>query len=115
MLASFEQVLMDKALSALAFDLYRILKIRCERFKLLKKTNVPMQVIMFNGASVAQWSERSPFTSEVAGSILSENFLNVTRDQCSTNAKRVTQHSAESRGFSPGAPVSSHREVDRVG
>ncbi len=31
------------------------------------------------GASVAQWSERSPFTSEVAGSILSENFLNVTR------------------------------------
>ena len=28
---------------------------------------------------------------------------------------RVSQHSAESRGFSPGAPVSSHREVDRVG
>ena len=25
------------------------------------------------------------------------------------------KHSAESRGFSPGAPVSSHREVDRVG
>ena len=35
-----------------------------------------------NGASVAQWSVRSPFTSEVAGSILSENFwnfLNVTQ------------------------------------
>ncbi len=31
------------------------------------------------GASVAQWSERSPFTSETAGSILRENFLNVTR------------------------------------
>ena len=29
--------------------------------------------------------------------------------------KRVSQHSAESRGFSPGAPVSSHKEVDRVG
>ena len=68
-----------------------------------------------SGASVAQWSGRSPFTSEVAGSILSENFLNVTRAQCSTHVKRVSQHSAESRGFSPSAPVSSHREVDRVG
>ncbi len=64
---------------------------------------------------MAQWSERSPFTSEVAGSILTENFLNVTRTQCSTLVKRVNQHSAESRGFSPGAPVSSHREVDRMG
>ncbi len=67
------------------------------------------------GASVAQWSERSPFTYEAAGSILRENFLNVTRTQCSTHVKRFSQHSAESRGFSPGAPVSSHREVDRVG
>ncbi len=60
---------------------------------------------------------RSPFTSEVAGSILSENFLNVARTQCFTHVKRVSQHSAESRGFPPGAPfpVSSHREVDRVG
>ena len=55
-------------------------------------------------------SERSPFTSEVAGSILSENVLNVTRTQCSTHVKRVSQRSAESRGFSPGTPVSSHRE-----
>ena len=67
------------------------------------------------GASVAQWSERSPFTSKVAGSIRRENFLNVTRAQCSTHVKRVSQHSAESRGFSPGVPFSSHREVDRVG
>ena len=64
---------------------------------------------------LAQWSEHSPFTSEVAGSNLRENFLNVTRSQCFTHVKRVSQHSAESRGFSPGAPVSSHREVDRVG
>ncbi len=64
---------------------------------------------------MAQWSERSPFTSEAAGPILKENFLNVTRTQRFTHAKRVSQHSAESRGFSPGAPVSSHREVDRVG
>ena len=69
----------------------------------------------WNGASVAQWSERSPFTSEVAGSILSENFLDVTRSQCSTHVKRVSQHSAESRGFFPGTPVFFHREVDRVG
>ncbi len=70
---------------------------------------------LYTPPSVAQWSERSPFTSEVAGSILSENVLNVTRAQYSTHVKRVSQHSAESRGFSPGTPVSSHREVDRVG
>ncbi len=58
---------------------------------------------------------RSLFTSKVAVSILSENVLNVTRTQCSIHMKRVSQHSAESRGFSPGAPVSSHKEVDRVG
>ena len=51
----------------------------------------------------------------VASSILSENVFNVPRTQCSTHVKRVSQHSTESRGFSPGAPVSSHREVDRVG
>ncbi len=64
---------------------------------------------------MAQWSERSPLTSEPAGPILSENVPNATRTQCSTHVKRVSQHSAESRGFSPGAPVSSHKEVDRVG
>ncbi len=46
--------------------------------------------------------------------ILRENFLNVARTQCFTHVKRVSQHSAESRGFSPGAPVSSHRKVDRL-
>ncbi len=55
------------------------------------------------GASVAQWSERSPFTSEAAGSILRENFLNVTRTQYAAHVRRVSQHSAESRGFSPRA------------
>ena len=53
---------------------------------------------------MVQWSDRSPFTSEVAGSILSGNVLNVTRIECSTRVKRVSQHSAESRGLSPGAP-----------
>ena len=64
---------------------------------------------------MAQWSQRSPFTSDVAGLILSVNVLNVTRTQCSTHVKRVSEHSAESREFSPGTPVSSHWEVDRVG
>ena len=45
------------------------------------------------GALVAQWSEHSPFTSEVAGPIPSENVLNVTRTQW------VSQHSQ--RVFSP--------------
>ena len=65
----------------------------------------------FGGAVV----RHSPFTSEVAGSIFSESVLNVTRTKCSTHVKIVSQHSAECRGFSPDAPVSSHGEVDRVG
>jgi hypothetical protein len=48
-------------------------------------------------ASVAQSSEQAPFTSEIVSSILAT-------DSCE---KKL---SAESRGFSPGAPVSSHRE-----
>ncbi len=56
---------------------------------------------------MAQWSERSPFTSEVAGWILSENVLSVTRTKCPTHVKIVSQYSVEIRGFSPGAPVSS--------
>ncbi len=51
---------------------------------------------------VSQWSERSPFTSEAAGSILSENVLNVTRTQCSTCMKGFSQHCAESRGVFSG-------------
>ena len=61
------------------------------------------------GASVAKWLAHLPFTSEAAGSSLSENFLNATRTQSSCE-KSKSQRSAESRGFSPGTPVSSHRE-----
>ncbi len=81
----------------------------------MSNSSAPLSPKYHYGASVAQWSELSPFTSEVAGLILRENFLNVTRAQCFIHVKRVSQHSAESRGFSPGAPVSSYREVDRVG
>ena len=61
------------------------------------------------GASVAKWLAHLPFTSEAAGSSLSENFLNATRTQSSCE-KSKSQRSAESRGFSPGTPVSSHWE-----
>ena len=63
------------------------------------ETKLIENINMICGASVAQWSEHSPFTPEAASSILRENFLNVTRTQCSTHVKRVSQHSAESRGF----------------
>ncbi len=36
-------------------------------------------------------------------------LLNVTRTQSSCE-KSISQRSAEGRGFSPGTPVSSHRE-----
>ena len=67
--------------------------------------------LVFNlkGASVAKWLAHLPFTSEAAGSSLSENFLNATRTQSSCE-KSKSQRSAESRGFPPGTPVSSHRE-----
>ncbi len=48
-------------------------------------------------ACARDYSQISPGyedTSEVAGLILSENVFNVTRTQCSTYVKRVSQHSA---------------------
>ena len=58
---------------------------------------------------MAKWLAHLPFTSEAAGSSLSENFLNATRTQSSCE-KSKSQRSAKSRGFPPGTPVSSHRE-----
>jgi hypothetical protein len=58
---------------------------------------------------LAKWLAHLPFTSEAVGSSLSENFLNATRTQSSCE-KSKSQRSAESRGFPPGTPVSSHRE-----
>ena len=46
------------------------------------------------GASVTQWLECSPFISEVKGSILSKDVLNVTRTQChriKISNRRATQ------------------------
>jgi hypothetical protein len=53
----------------------------------------------------SKWLAHLPFTSKAAGSSLSGNFLNATRTQTSCE-KSKSQHSAESRGFSPGTPVS---------
>jgi hypothetical protein len=61
------------------------------------------------GASVAKWLAHLPFTSKAAGSSLSENFLNATGTRSSCERSK-SQRSAESRGFSPGTPVSSQTE-----
>jgi hypothetical protein len=58
---------------------------------------------------MAKWLAHLPFISKVAGSNLSENFLNATRTQSSCE-KSKSQCSAESRGFPPDTPVSSHKE-----
>jgi hypothetical protein len=58
---------------------------------------------------VAKWLAHFPFTSEVAGPNLSEKLPIATRTQSSCE-KSKSQRSAESRGFSPDTPVSSHRE-----
>ena len=57
---------------------------------------------------MAEWLAHLPFTSEAAGSSLSENFLNATQTQSSCE-KSKSQRSAESRGFPPTG------KVDRVG
>ena len=60
-----------------------------------------MCIVLINsyGTLVAYWSVRSSFTSEVAGSILSENFLNVTRTQCSTHVKESVNTLPKVVGF----------------
>ena len=73
------------------------------------RTYFYVQTSIIYGASVAKWLAHLPFTSEAAGSSLSENFLNATRTQSSCE-KSKSQRSAESRGFPPGTPVSSRRE-----
>ena len=54
------------------------------------------------GASVVYWSDHSPFTSKVPSSIPSKVHLNPVLIR-----KEYSQRYAESRGFSPGTPVSS--------
>ena len=63
---------------------------------------------------MAKWLAHLPFASKVAGSNLSENFLNATRTQSSCE-KSKSQRTAGSRGLSQGTPVSSHRESRQGG
>ena len=88
------------------------MSIKIKAQKMTFKEELTELVILWNSFPGLRWrsGHRSPFTSEVAGSILSDNILNVTRTLCSTHVERVSQHSAESRGFSPGTPVSSHKD-----
>ncbi len=60
---------------------------------------------------VEQWSERSPFTSEVAGSILNEN---VTPTPVLHSCEKSWSTICRKSYVSPGAPVSSHNEVGMV-
>ena len=55
-------------------------------------------------STVAQSSKQRPPTNEVMGSSPVSNI------SASSHVGRVRQHSAESRGISPVAPVSSLRE-----
>ena len=80
--------------------------------ELLNLKQVHRKLRNSRGASVVQ-CQSARLSSLI--SILSENVLNVTGIQCSTNVKSCSQYSAKSHGVFPGAPVSSHREVDRVG
>ncbi len=66
-------------------------KMSKERKRSSQKTGKSPKLVksMYVGASVAQWSERSPFTSEVAGSILSENVLNVILEHNTPFMRRV--------------------------
>jgi hypothetical protein len=60
-------------------------------------------------ASVAKWLAHLPFTSEAAGSSLSENFLNATRTQSS--CERVTVNALPKVvGFSGVTTMGSDRE-----
>ena len=80
-----------------------------ERYQQVTIEGMSSDWARIEGASVAKWLAHLPFTSEAAGSSLTKYFLNATRTQSSCE-KSKSQRSAESRGFSPGTPVSSHRE-----
>ena len=97
--------------ASMVFEAVKVLSIlylhACRYIHLLPCMQVCLCLLI--GASVAKWLAHLPFTSEAVGSSLSENFLNATRTQSSCE-KSKSQRSAESRGFPPGTPVSSHRE-----
>ena len=66
------------------------------------------------GASVAKWLAHLPFTSEAAGSSLSENFLNATRTQSSCEKSKVNAL-PKVVGFLRVLRFPPKGKVDRVG
>jgi hypothetical protein len=68
------------------------------------KAQISRSIFVSVAGQTAKWLAHLHLTCKVAGSNLSEKFLNAT--QPSPHVKRVE---AKSRGFSPGTPVSSHR------
>ena len=66
------------------------------------------------GASVAKWLAHLPFTSEAAGSSLSENFLNATRTQSSCEKSKVNAM-PKVVGFLRVLRFPPTGKVDRVG
>jgi hypothetical protein len=71
-------------------------------------------VYIRNGATVAKWLAHLPFTSEAAGSNLTEYILNATRTQSSCE-KSKSQRSAEVVGFPRVLRFPPTGKVDRVG
>ena len=67
------------------------------------------------GASVAKWLAHLHFTSEAAGSSLSENFLNATRTQSSCEKSKKVNALPEVVGFLRVLRFPPTGKVDRVG
>ena len=57
--------------------------------------NLVLRLVFVLRSTGLRWrsGHSARLSHEVAGSILSENFPNVTRTQCFTHAKKVRQHS----------------------
>ena len=69
-----------------------------------------------HGASVAKWLAHLPFTSEAAGSSLSENFLNANRTQSSCEkSKKKVNALPKVVGFLQVLRFPPTGKVDRVG
>ena len=96
------------------YAFYQCFPVCPARETLLRKQNLLLRkqkcfTTNWNTVSVVQWSDHSPFTSKALSSIPRKVHLNVDSNLVLMR-KEYSQRSAESRGFSPGTLVSSHRE-----
>jgi hypothetical protein len=88
----------------------------CVFFCLIELLKLPIETYSCNDKTNAIYnSVKRPNCIGFGGEVVSAlAFLNATRTQTSCE-KSKSQRSAESRGFSPGTPVSSHRESRQGG